>query len=330
MSVLSEINSYAVFDDQSPADIRYSGPWVHYTLSGNEQVWNQTLTSATSTSCSLSWNFSGVVGTVLPANGTTPPTTLYSIDGASPSTYTPPLNITERRDRQLFFTSDALSDGEHTLTITVTSVDGGNDPFLLDFFFLATTSNSPTATYISMAIPSTSSSAMANISTSSTDSMGAVVGGVVGGLALLVMTLLGMIFIYRRRRGNGADYHSVVDDDLKPFLPVPYITSSERAHQTSSRESMETVPIITPIAPSTITVEPPQSLAGDVDYTARQDTWPQAGGRSRKNVRTEPFSTARPPSPGFVNLGLPSPSVQSTTPAELPPAYSEGDSTQII
>ncbi|OSX57103.1 hypothetical protein POSPLADRAFT_1050174 [Postia placenta MAD-698-R-SB12] len=216
-------NTYAVYDDQS-GHFRYSGAWIHYTLSGNEQLWNSTLSSAPDNPTVL-----GVYGTILPANGTTRPISSYSIDGASPSTFEPPDNITTRQDNQLFFVSDELSSGQHTLTVSINQVNL-HDPVLIDYILIAseTSGNAgqATETYRTTSLaglPTTSAQADA-LAASSGPPAGPIIGGVVGGVAVLVAAALVVYFFWYRRRHNGYYYHPAddIDHDGKPFAATPY------------------------------------------------------------------------------------------------------------
>lgn len=160
----------------------------------------------------------GVYGTILPANGTTRPISSYSIDGASPSTFEPPDNITTRQDNQLFFVSDELSSGQHTLTVSINQVNL-HDPVLIDYILIAseTSGNAgqATETYRTTSLtglPTTSAQADA-LAASSGPPAGPIIGGVVGGVAVLVAAALVVYFFWYRRRHNGYYYHPADDID---------------------------------------------------------------------------------------------------------------------
>lgn len=126
------------------------------------------------------------------------PTSRYFIDNLDVPSFI--FTATPEEDsnfQQPFFSSDPnLSDGPHLLTITLdndTIVDG-TAGFWVDFFVVGrpVPSTSPS--------PSTSASASeSECHRRSSVSVGPVIGGVVGGVALLVL-LTGILFMYFRRR----------------------------------------------------------------------------------------------------------------------------------
>jgi len=324
------IDTYAIYDDQG-RDVRFSGPWIHYTLTGteNEDIYNWTLTSAPSTSCSLTFKFNatvlGVFGTILPANGTKRPISSYSVDGASPSTFIPAENITERQDNQLFFVSDALATGQHTLSITVTQVDD-NDPFLMDYILVATasdtdTAKSPSVTYVTTTIQGLpTNTAQTLIESSSGTPTGAIVGGVVGGVAMLVAAALMVYFCWYRRRRAGVYYYHHADDldhDSKPFVITPYAPPENASYDPSIRNSFASVD----------TAVQPHRQSVSVGY---QDTSSSSVSGSRPPTKAQlagihsvPLQTTYHTDAG-VRFNLAGPSGQQRQgPAEAPPLYTE-------
>ncbi|PCH40457.1 hypothetical protein WOLCODRAFT_24115 [Wolfiporia cocos MD-104 SS10] len=234
--------SYVVYDDWSSA-VHYSGPWIHYSsLSGNWAVWNSTLSDGSSSSCSFTFNFSAtavaVVGTILPANSSSIlPSSSYSIDGSSASTYTPPSNTTARTDNEIFYVSAALSDGQHTLTMTVNNATAQN-PVLIDYILVASVSTGSGAgaspTYMTTSLPTGTGLAAEEDVAHSGPEVGAIVGGVVGGVAILVAAALALWFLWTRRRRSGPYYYRSAEDmdtDLRPFLATPHSNPTSAAYE---------------------------------------------------------------------------------------------------
>lgn len=154
----------------------------------------------------------GVAGTVLPLNaGQKSPTSVYTLDDSPPVTFTAPSNATEEIPDSQFFVRNFLTAGVHKLVINITYVET-HVPYLLDYVeylppVLASSSslsiNAPSQTG-PLAIPSFTGAPQQS---SSKTPVGAIVGGTIGGVALLVFTALGMWFFCRRRARTGAYFY---------------------------------------------------------------------------------------------------------------------------
>ena len=162
-----------------------------------------------------------VVGAIIPYITGPLPAAEYAIDGQSPATLTlantsrPLIGVT-------FYASPALANGTHVLTVNVTTATS-NAPYLLDYLAVSNATHHGAASVSSST--SASSSGSSGVSSSATSSSagasgspsaaadreadakgagktptGAVVGGVVGGLALVAALAAAAWWFWRRRR----------------------------------------------------------------------------------------------------------------------------------
>lgn len=161
-----------------------------------------------------------VFGSVVDPGSSSPPVSMYSVDGGSPTTFTAP-QTTGRQDVVQFFRSSNMPLTNHTLTINITNASPGA-PYYLDYLqfnidvlplsssVAPTSSASATSSSLSSSPPADSTTASASPSattsaaaeTKQTAATGAIVGGVVGGLAVLFM-IIGALYWRRNRRPSG-------------------------------------------------------------------------------------------------------------------------------
>lgn len=232
--------TYEVFDDQSPTLMRtYEGNWTHYTSKGYE---NNTYSFTTTPGASFSLTFSGsqayLYGIVknnsdISGNSTIGlPTAEYTIDGASSGHQMP------RRDSAtnstVYFWTPPLADGTHTIDVNVTVANSTN-PYIIDYFLVLPPSGDASGDETTRTAPSVTSVIVTT--TSSTESNGAhhipigpVVGGIVGGVAVIaILSILAFYFLSRRSRGRQAYYFEkpssadplAVEDRVEPFSIAP-------------------------------------------------------------------------------------------------------------
>ncbi|KAJ7473637.1 hypothetical protein B0H11DRAFT_2195596 [Mycena galericulata] len=140
----------------------------------------------------------------------------YSIDGGEPTGFTlPGINGDTDSYNTIFFTTPTLQVGTHSLVIE----NGGNNtrsPLTVDYFFVSTGDNAAnTATTSSASSVATDAISSTGVSSSSTtplsttavtssnhhSNIGAIAGGVVGGI--LILALLGLGWWYFRSRSAG-------------------------------------------------------------------------------------------------------------------------------
>ncbi|OJT06212.1 hypothetical protein TRAPUB_2934 [Trametes pubescens] len=209
-------------------------------------VYNSTLAGCNASGASVVFTFNGsnifVFGSVVDPGSSSPPVSVYTVDGGSPTTFTAP-QTTGRQDVVQFFGSSNMPLTIHTLTINITNASPGA-PYYLDYLqynvdvlpplssSVAPTSTSASAissssstadSTVTSATPSATASAVAE--TKQTAPMGAIVGGVIGGLALLFV-LIGALYWRRNRRPSGEfRYGTKAHQDTAPPV-VPYMTAS--------------------------------------------------------------------------------------------------------
>ncbi|KAI0772126.1 hypothetical protein BD413DRAFT_492776 [Trametes elegans] len=201
-----------------------SASWELIQTGNNAGVFSQTLSRVQSTA-GIVFRFHGtrvqVYGTLTPP--TTPGATVtssYTIDSAQSGSFTSstvPNSATTELDGHLFYDSDTLPDGAHTLVINVTLASAA-EPYLLDYIkYAATDPGASTGTSSSPSGAATGSSAGSG--SGSHSNVGPIVGGVVGGVlgaALLVSIALFVFFRYFRHRvalsGRRAGGRELVED----------------------------------------------------------------------------------------------------------------------
>jgi hypothetical protein len=130
----------------------------------------------------------------------------YHIDGShennfvNPGSRPPPANPSGRIDNynELLFTSSDLDPGTHDLTVTFTGVKTGNESIqwlAIDYFYVTASAGTG-----GDGGQSGSSGSASDGSESGKSPVGAIVGGVVGGVAVLVLLGLGVLFFLKRRK----------------------------------------------------------------------------------------------------------------------------------
>lgn len=109
----------------------------------------------------------------------------------------------------LWESQNDLTNGQHRLTVRVTFATP-NTPFLLDqLFYVPTTSTEPRAgvTYTNTAPPQVTVTVSAVPEPGSSVPVGAIVGGVVGGLVFLAIAALLALWFYRKRHVSSKPYY---------------------------------------------------------------------------------------------------------------------------
>jgi Trk-type K+ transport system membrane component len=107
-----------------------------------------------------------------------------------------------------------METGVHRINITVVTANETN-PFVLDYFaiyftvgesssIVETSSSVPSPTSTSSSPPITTTSDSATVATTRATPVGAIAGGVIGGIAILVFALW---YFLRKRHGGGRPYY---------------------------------------------------------------------------------------------------------------------------
>ncbi|KAI0705671.1 hypothetical protein C8Q76DRAFT_751887 [Earliella scabrosa] len=153
----------------------------------------------------------------------------FSIDGQQRTIYTSTYAAQDRNRVRLYW-SDLLPTGDHILTVTVD--DQGEDGLVLDWVeYNTTTTSEPFPTSASSPLSETSTSSATTSgspTTSSTPSpssasassvpVGAIVGGVIAGLALICAVIFALAVCRRRRRLRGIQPDAYAKEDGRPDL----------------------------------------------------------------------------------------------------------------
>ncbi|KAJ7111281.1 hypothetical protein C8R44DRAFT_856606 [Mycena epipterygia] len=193
-----------LFVDDSDARVRYSTDWG--TMSGEQYFQNATHFTALP-GASISFTFSTSEGDFVSFYG---PAAYGSsgfsanasavIDGGKPvpaQLHHPSLAGNISFNNQIFKTG-GLSAGNHTMVVTLLD---DQLPLYIDYLLFGSTSPQVAQT-VSPAGSQTSAPAISSASTLSSKSpnVGAIVGGAVGGLAVLALLIVGVLFFWRRRQ----------------------------------------------------------------------------------------------------------------------------------
>ncbi|TCD64672.1 hypothetical protein EIP91_003785 [Steccherinum ochraceum] len=193
--------SIAVVSNQSP-EIIYTGTWTN----------NGTHRAATNPGCSLVFNYNGtqiwVSGTLYPLDGKIPWSVTFTLDDKYPLSLVAQDVYQVQNDTGLWESQDDLTGGQHQLTLKVTFATP-NTPFLLDQLFYVPTSTDPRAgvTYTNTAPPQVTVTVSAVSEPGSSVPVGAIVGGAVGGLVLLIIAGLLGFWFYRKRRSSTKPFY---------------------------------------------------------------------------------------------------------------------------
>ena len=169
------------------------------------------------------------------------PTTTYAIDGEVVANYTSPVIAPGYFTiNTVFFQSQTLVDGDHTLVITTTNGTRPNR-YWLDYFqytaspVVSSSSSTSSSSVLSSTVqPSSSSSSPVSSSTSAVSSssrvkVGPIVGGVLGGIAILVIAALLLFICVKIRRNKRKVSPSPLDSPLpgKPCTNISVRTFTE-------------------------------------------------------------------------------------------------------
>ncbi|KAF9563376.1 hypothetical protein CPC08DRAFT_330600 [Agrocybe pediades] len=174
----------------------------------------------TQTNSTFTMNFTGVsvtwYGVVFPKLPNSPARGSYVVNGESPHAFQleglSPGEVTQYN--QIFFQTPPYNQGQHTMVVTYLG-NTNTTPLTLDYLIIQNGTQLRNAT----ASP-----------TSSTHTLGPVVGGVLGGIALVILTAVGFILYRRRKKKNGKTTQPASGSEsiVQPFQYVaPNATTSQ-------------------------------------------------------------------------------------------------------
>ncbi|GJE88061.1 hypothetical protein PsYK624_041440 [Phanerochaete sordida] len=280
-----------VVDDQSgDSALDYEGEWSH--LYGSGTAVNGTLSYTIQAGNTITFKFNGtgvgVIGALPPTSGSAGAVTSYAVDDASPVVFTAPSDLTSTVYGQTFFQQQSLSGyHEHTLVINVTyaSVEAA---FLFDYVGYVCIPTARTNGLSFTSFPSPTRVAQWE-SSKTTSPVGAIVGGVIGGLAFLVILTLVVLFLRRRRPRRSPRSLNLEDETglAGPKSPVP--------------------PPASLMAP-TLSTPPATVISSNLRTTS---------------LAREAHIPAQPPEPQPLPHRDMEPDVFSDVPDEVPPEYTE-------
>ncbi|KAI0369438.1 hypothetical protein BV20DRAFT_365389 [Pilatotrama ljubarskyi] len=226
--IYDQSNSRLVIIEDRDEAVQYEGDWVPTTIFG------ETLSMARGIDASVSFEFDGtriiVIALAIPVDYEYASVSViqFAIDSVVAETVVAPVytNYTFYR----VFESQGLGEGTHTINMTV--LDAPYDyPFYLDYFMFQ-----PSKKYGNLAFaPSTLQVQSGGPMGSSSDKpqVGAIVGGVLGGLTFVGLAI-GLFFWWRRRRQHAyASLDGSYDPVVKPKSP-PSITPFTSIRPTSA------------------------------------------------------------------------------------------------
>ncbi|KAI0629935.1 hypothetical protein C8Q77DRAFT_1064483, partial [Trametes polyzona] len=352
----SEANSrLMLIDDRDPA-VQYEGSWDRVAYFGD----SMSISSTPKASVSMEFDGTRIIVAALaePAEWgyTAPPTVQFAIDGAVVETVSAP-TFTDWTFYAMF-DSQGLADGNHTVNVTV--LEATRDyPFILDNFMFQPSKQywhlafAPSTLDVTEGEDGSGEGAGSGHKTASRGrpNMGAIVGGVLGGLALLAVAITAFLW-WRRRRQHA--YTSLDGTDsgerrppsspkaVTPFTSIRpfsmFTTDSKRAYS----DPLESYPSdgpssSTPSHPTHETTAPSSapSVYSDTGATAASaspvtDTAEHADAPNTTSGRAGPSTGPTQKEPQHIveeairgprrNTGG---GESDSTPSEAPPRYSE-------
>jgi len=128
-----------------------------------------------------------------------------------PQTY----NVTGEAANFLYYSKDNLSPGNHILIVNITAANTSNLTFMLDYITYTLLINNTTPTTMSALVNSSRSlgnpsSQPSQVQASGTPQPAAIVGGVIGVLALgVLVTILGRWLFLRRKKAKQTEHISI-------------------------------------------------------------------------------------------------------------------------
>ena len=267
---------------------------------------------------SLSWY--GFIPVELP-KGSSPAT--YSIDGQTPVNFLLeglPTSATTTVYNQKFFETAQLTAGPHTLKAVF---EGNNStPLTLDYLIVQNGTLSSTTTSVSSQATSSTPTSGTSATVRSSTPVGAIVGGVIGGLALIVFIIF--VFLLHRRHKR-AKQEQIFISKPEPFGSTPAYPSSTT--QTPSPS------VVTSFSPSSQTTQRVPVTKGHLYHASMSSFSPTNSPTNLRPVPFQPLTTADssnfPPSepspPSRKAEALASTSIQSNEP-QLPSVVLHADS----
>ncbi|KIK61855.1 hypothetical protein GYMLUDRAFT_42271 [Collybiopsis luxurians FD-317 M1] len=218
-----------------------SGVWEDNTCSGCalappiSSAFQDTYTAATYNpdlkNISISFDFTGTAIYIFlilandPDPGISASTAVnITLDGKLTDTFTHTPNSSDRaflfNESALAFSKTGMKNISHQMVI---STSGLNSNYYLNFDYALYTFQGATTTTLSSSVSPTPSSSSSSLSSSSSSSsstpIGAIVGGVVGGIATVAILAAGLFYCRRRhKRAEQYDREDILQREIDPFI----------------------------------------------------------------------------------------------------------------
>ncbi|KAF9447284.1 hypothetical protein P691DRAFT_731767 [Macrolepiota fuliginosa MF-IS2] len=250
-------NKVILLDNTDPA-IKLDSQWSALGGTANMTTHTNSIALVDFIGTSVSWV--AFIPTELPHGGATGS---WSIDGGNENIFILnglPAGSSSTVYNQVFFTTTPeVQQGSHVLKVTFLGT-GQTTPLGLDMLYVkngtfsAINTQAPVPSAQSPP-PSTQTPATGG---SLHSSLGAILGGVIGGCALLLLILVGAFLCWRRRRREGfitekgAEYSPTPfdpfrDDDHLPPDPGSVVTQTDQSYVYSPSRSHEAAPVASPL-----------------------------------------------------------------------------------
>ncbi|KAJ7490755.1 hypothetical protein FB451DRAFT_1513693 [Mycena latifolia] len=239
-----------LFVDDSDPRVEYSPGWNATGLNGN---FKDTAHVSTAAGCSVSLTFEGsfvsINGPIAFGKSGEGFNASVVIDGGSPSPITQqrPSNQPQLIFNNQLFTTSNLAPGNHTIIITALD----DHPLVIDYFLFGDLTNTsgtaatatsipPTVSVIGTGIPDSQPKTSISSQSSRSLDLPAIIGGAVGGLALIVLLILGLLFWRQRARATRpvADFRWV----NRPVSVASSVTTLADAYDGDLPEAERKVP----------------------------------------------------------------------------------------
>ncbi|KAI0766999.1 hypothetical protein C8Q74DRAFT_1277409 [Fomes fomentarius] len=264
-------------DDLEFDKVHYSSTptafWDTYVPENAADVWDGELHRASTPGLSATLSFTGsqvsVFGRVEPAsNNGQQPLSLYSVGSQKLQAFIPE-DVTSPVDNLAFFNSSVMPYAQYTLVINVSRVDAGT-PYLLDYIRFNTSNPDTGASNSGQSSTTTSTAAMSETGTpgslgvssaSPSTPVGPIVGGIIGGVAVLAVIIFAFLcHRIRKRRARLEPFHSNESKRLSPSAHItPYVLPDHAASQSLLEDAPDRS--YTPV-PRTSTVSPSMRQLG--------------------------------------------------------------------
>ncbi|TBU39695.1 hypothetical protein BD309DRAFT_1011845 [Dichomitus squalens] len=234
MSASTDSGSFIFVDDRDTSSINYETPSLWFATS-DQQAADGTVTAGIS-GAKASFSFTGsaiaVLGVASTVQDSTPPTVQFALDGVTVQSTTAPNNGSIDFSFP-YLVLDSIKGGQHTLEMAVTDATQ-EYPFALDLILYAASNGAtPTASQsvVNTFLPAVTVTGQPTSGASGSKSapVGPIVGGVIGGIAVLVGVGVAIwLFCFRKRNRNGQAYFyatSAKPDELlddEEAKPTPY------------------------------------------------------------------------------------------------------------